>query len=131
MDEETAQQLPEDVLLRHVRGDEKGRPFGSPRNPRLPSLEEFNPRYWEILADELAAVIVARKHGPLPDQTQRAAQMSNEELVRFCIEDPISATEVSGGLSLTGGHHRTLAIIRRVQFGLMAAATPIRILVHD
>ncbi len=57
--------------------------------------------------------------------------MNNEELIRFRLDDPISAVEAGGGLSLTGGHHRTSEIIGRVRSGRLAPDTIIRILVHD
>jgi len=58
------------------------------------------------------------KHGTNLPQSQSVKTLSNDELVRFYLEDPISGT---GGnqLSLTGGHHRT------------TPDTMIRILVHD
>lgn len=57
--------------------------------------------------------------------------MTDEELIRFSIEDPISAVESDAGLSLTGGHHRTAEIDARVRSGQMSPDTIIRILLHD
>jgi hypothetical protein len=111
MEEEAAGQLPEKVLFRIARGDAKGRTFGTPRNPRAPTLEEFNPRMVEVRIGELAETIVGRRHGILPEQAQRISRLTNEELIRFRIEDPISSTQEANGLSLTGGHHRTSEII--------------------
>ena len=89
---EAPQQLPENVLFRITRGDAKGRAFGTPRNPRAPTLEEFNPRIVEVRVGDLPKTSVGRKHGILPEQAQRVGQVSNEELIRFRAEDPISAT---------------------------------------
>ena len=123
--------LPEAVLFRVVRGDEKGRAFGTPRNPRAPTMEEFKPRILCIRGYAMAAVIVARKHGLFPEQAESVSRLSDEELIRFRIEDPISATEIVGGLSLTGGHHRTNEIIQRIQTGRLAPDILIEILLHD
>src|SRR5262249_40217699 len=53
--------LPEDqrdrLLVRVVRGDAKGRPFGTPRNPRMPTVEEFNPRVEDVRAGDLEQMI--------------------------------------------------------------------------
>jgi hypothetical protein len=131
MEADAAEELPEHVLFRIVRGDAKGRAFGTPRNPRAPTLEEFNPRIEQVRAGDLAAMIVGRRHGIFPEQAQRVGQLSNEELIRFRVEDPISATPVQNGLSLTGGHHRTNEIIQRVLTGHLDPSTIIRILIHD
>lgn len=131
MEPEVAASLPEDVLFRIVRRDAKGRAFGTPRNPRAPTIEEFNPRIAEIRAGDLAEKIVGRRHGIFSEQAQWIAQLSHEELVSFRVEDPISATQTSSGLSLTGGHHRTIEIIQRVQTGQMDPDVIVRILVHD
>lgn len=131
MEAEVAGQLPEKVLFRIARGDAKGRAFGTPRNPRVPTLEEFNPRIEEVPAGDLAKMIVGRRHGIFPEQAQRVSQLGNEELVCFRIEDPISATQAPNGLSLTGGHHRMSEIIQRVHAGLLDPNTIIRILLHD
>jgi hypothetical protein len=128
---EAAQQLPEKVLFRIVRGDEKGRPFGTPRNPRIPRIDEFNPRIMEVLAGELALRIVARRHGLLPEQSERISEMNNDELIRFRLDDPVSASIVNSGLSLTGGHHRTHEIIERVRTGRLLAETIVEVLIHD
>jgi hypothetical protein len=125
------EQLPENVLFRIARGDAKGKAFGTPRNPRAPALEEFNPRIAEVRAGDLAGTIVARKHGIFPEQAERVGQLSNDELIRFRVEDPISATQADNGLSLTGGHHRTHEIIQRVQASKLDPNTIIRVLLHD
>ena len=131
LDAETAEELPEDVRFRTARGDAKGRPFGTPGNPDVPTLEEFNPRIGEVRAGDLDDTIVGRKHGIFPDQAEQVSQLSNDELIRFRAEDPISATQDGDGLSLTGGHHRTNEIIQRVQAGQLDPDTIIRILIHD
>jgi hypothetical protein len=124
------QQLSIDVLFRIARGDFKGRPFGTPRNPRMPTVEEFNPHIGEVRVGDLKELIVRRRHGIFPEQAQRLSQMSNEDLIRLRLEDPISATEVAHGFSLTGGHHRTDEIMKRVQAGQLDPETIIRILIH-
>ncbi|MCI0455480.1 MAG: hypothetical protein L0Z62_00705 [Gemmataceae bacterium] len=131
MEAEAAGRLPENVLYRIVRGDARGRPFGTPRNQRAPTLEEFNPRIGEVRAGDLAETIVGRRHGIFPEQAQRVGQLSNEELILFRVEDPISATQAQNGLSLTGGHHRTNEIIQRVQAGQLDPNTTMRVLLHD
>ncbi|MFO0844993.1 MAG: hypothetical protein U0797_21805 [Gemmataceae bacterium] len=85
----------------------------------------------DVRAGDLAATIVRRRHGVFPEQAQRISQMSDEELIQFRREDPISATQVEGGLSLTGGHHRTHEIALRVQAGRLDPNITIRILLHD
>lgn len=131
MEAEEAEQLPQNVLFRIVRGDAKGRAFGTPRNPHIPTIEEFNPRVVEVRAGELAQAIVDRRHGIYLEQADRIGQLSNEDLIRFRLEDPMSATQVQNGLCLTGGHHRTNEIIQRVQAETMDHNTIIRILLHD
>jgi hypothetical protein len=124
-------QVPDRVLARIVRGDARGRSFGMPRNPRLPTLEEFNPQIAEIRAGNLGRMITSRRHGLFPEQAESIGQLSDEELIRFRPEDPVSGIESGGGLSLTGGHHRTAEIIDRVRSGRLSPDTIIRILVHD
>src|SRR4051794_23874789 len=92
MDEETEAQLPEDVLYRIVRGDRKGRYFGTPGNPHPPTREEFNPRISEVRAGDLAETVVGRKHGIFPDQAASVSQLGNDDLILFRPKDPISAT---------------------------------------
>jgi len=61
-----------------VRGDAKGRLFGTPRNPRAPTVEEFNPRIGELNAGDFAGAIKGRKHGIFPEQAESVGRMSNE-----------------------------------------------------
>ena len=119
------------LLSRIKRGDAKGRSFGTPRNPRSPTLDEFNPRIHEVRAGDLDSAIVGRKHGLFPEQQQAIARMSNEELLSFRYNDPMSVIGVEGGLSITGGHHRLAEIARRVAAGDLPSDTIIRILLHD
>ena len=128
---EDLSQLSEAVRFRIARGDAKGRSFGTPRNPHTPTFEEFNPRIEELPAGDLAGSIVGRRHGIFPEQAARIGLMSNDDLLRFRPDDPMSATRGSGGLSITGGHHRIDEIAARVRAGRIAPETPIRILVHD
>lgn len=57
--------------------------------------------------------------------------MSNEELLRFRPEDPISGHIQGDGFNITGGHHRLNEINRRVAAGELSADTKVRILFHD
>jgi hypothetical protein len=126
-----AERLRETVLYRIARGDADGRPFGTPRNPRLPTIQEYNPRIGEVAVGGLQELIVARKHGIFPDQAELMASWSDDELLRFRLDDPVSAVELEDGLSLTGGHHRVNEIVHRVQVGKLDPKTPLRILIHD
>jgi hypothetical protein len=132
LEAEIAQQLSLELLTaRIVRGDHKGRPFGTPRNPNLATLADFSPRIAEIRAGDLAATIIERKHSLYPEQEERIRKMTNDELIRFNVEDPISATECSGGLSLTGGHHRTNEVSQRACSMQMDPSTIVEVLLHD
>jgi hypothetical protein len=124
-------QLPDRVLARIVRGDAKGRAFGTPRNPRMPTIQELNPNLEGFRAGDLAEMITGRRHGIFTEQAESVSQMSHEEVIRFRLEDPISAVRSKGGWSLTGGHHRIAEIIKRVQSGQFSPDTIVRILVHD
>jgi len=128
---EEAAQLSEKVRYRIVKGDAKGRPFGTPRNQRVPTIEEFNPRVGEINAGDVAGGIKGRKHGIFPDQAEGVAKLSNEDLIRFNPEDPIGGHIQGDGFDITGGHHRLNEIIRRVEAGILPKDTKIRILFHD
>jgi hypothetical protein len=122
----------EQLLSRVVRGDKKGRPFGSPQVPRMPTLDEFNPRFADIRAGDLADQITSTKHGIFPDQATSVGQMPNDDLIRLRMEDPISATRgPDHGLGLTGGHHRTAEIANRVVNGRLSPDTIVRVLIHD
>lgn len=128
---EEAAQLSEKVRFRIVKKDAKGKPFGTPRNPRVPTLEEFNPAIGELKAGDLAGAIVGRKHGIFPEQAENIQAMSNEELLQFRPEDPISGNIQGEGFNITGGHHRLSEILRRVQTGELSADAKVRILFHD
>jgi hypothetical protein len=121
----------ESVLFRIERGDHKGRPFGTPRNPRAPTLEEFNPQIGELNAGDIEGRIGGRKHGLFPEQEERMRTCSTDDLICFRPNDPISGHAGSGTFTITGGHHRLYEIIRRVKLGEIPADTPIRILLHD
>jgi hypothetical protein len=131
MPDELIQLLPERVLFRIVKGDAKGRPFGTPRNPRAPTIEEFNPRLEDVRVGDLQKLIAKRRHGIFPEQAERIAQLDNEALTEFRPEDPISATLDPTGLSLTGGHHRTNEIINRVGTGQLEPSIIVKVLIHD
>jgi hypothetical protein len=129
-------ELPEDkldrLLARIVRGDAKGRKFGTPRNPRMPTIEEFNPRIQEVRAGQVEKLVTGTRHGLNPQQQQSVAQLSNEELLQFRLDDPISATvSEGGGLSLTGGHHRVAEIVQRVASGQLSPEAVVEWLIHD
>ncbi len=128
---EEAAQLSEGVRYRILRGDAKGRPFGTPRNPRVPTIEEFNPRVGELNSGDIGGAIKGRKHGIFPEQAQSISKMSNEELLRFRPDDPISGVIAGDGFWITGGHHRLDEIVRRVEAGTLPKDTKIRILFHD
>jgi hypothetical protein len=133
---ETLEGLPEEqaerILYRINRGDAKGRAFGTPRNPHPPSIDEFNPRIREIRAGDVEREIAQTKHGTFPDQELSIAKLDNDELIRFRIEDPISATRApGGGVSVTGGHHRIAEIVRRVHTGQLPPDVPVPFLLHD
>ncbi len=121
----------EKLLSRVRRGDKKGRPFGSPRNPRWPTLEEFRPRWEDVRAGDLGHEISSRMHGLFPEQVHDISKLANHDLTKVRLEDPISAVRGPGGLDLTGGHHRTAAIVERVAGGSMSPDELVRILVHD
>jgi hypothetical protein len=131
LSKEEASPLSDGVLYRIVKGDKKGRPFGSPTNPRTPTIEEFNPRIGEVRAADLASKITGRKHGLDPVQAGLVSQMSDEDLLRLRIEDPMSGHATNGGFLITGGHHRMNEIINRVLAGTLPPDTPVRILFHD
>jgi hypothetical protein len=131
LDQEEADQLAEGVRFRIVRGDEKGRSFGTPRNPRAPTVEEFNPRIEERNAEDIAGAIKGRQHGSFREQAERIGKMSNEELLRFRADDPISGVIQDDGFNITGGHHRLDEIIRSVAAGALPGDAKIRILFHD
>lgn len=128
---EEAAQLSESVRFRIVKGDPKGKPFGTPRNPRIPTIEEFNPTIGELNAGDVAGAINGRKHGIFPEQAENIRKMSNEELLQFRLEDPMSGNILGDGFNITGGHHRLNEIIRRVQAGELPADAKVRILFHD
>lgn len=129
--QEEAAQLSERVRFRIVRGDAKGRAFGTPRNLRVPAVEEFNPRVGELNVGDIGGAIKGRKHGIFPEQAESVSKMSNEELLRFRPDDPISGVIAGDGFSITGGHHRLNEIIRRVEAGTLPKDTKVRILFHD
>jgi hypothetical protein len=97
----------------------------------MPTIEEFNPRIRDIRAGDLAKLITGRMHPEYPKQAASVRRLNNEDLVRFRLEDPISAVESGAGFALRRGHHRTAEIIRRVQSGLMSPDSIIMVLIHD
>jgi hypothetical protein len=121
----------EKLLARSLATDGKGRRYGTPGAPEFPTVGQFSPRVREVRAGDLAQTIKATKHGINPPQAKSIQQMSTEELLRFRLEDPISASRVEGGLSLTGGHHRINEIIRRVESGELPPDTIVQILIHE
>lgn len=129
--QEEAAKLSEAVWYRIVRGDLKGRPFGTPRNPRPPTIEEFNPRFGDLLAGDIAGAIKGRQHGIFIEQAESVSRMSNEELLCFRPDDPMSGVICGDGFSITGGHHRLNEIIRRVEAGTLPRDTKVEILFHD
>jgi RHS repeat-associated protein len=100
-------------------------------NRVVATVEDFNPRVYKIRAGDLGRAITATKNGINPEQAVGVAEMTNEELTAFRAADPISSCGARQGLSLTGGHHRTAEIIRRVNNGLLDPDTLVDILLHD
>ncbi|MCW8140504.1 MAG: hypothetical protein KIT58_16520, partial [Planctomycetota bacterium] len=100
-------------------------------NARMATPKDFNPRAYTIRAGEFEGRMIGHKHGINPEQTAPIRAMSNEDLVRFRFDDPISSHGIKNGIDLTGGHHRTAEIIRRVKAGEMAPDTEIHLLIHD
>ena len=123
-------ELPDSVLFRTGQVDAKGRPFGSPGNPNPPPVSVFNPRVYEMAAGDIK--IGATLHPTNPIQGGPVSRLSNAELTRFRLSDPISSRGLSGGsLNVTGGHHRLAEIQRRVDAGTLPPDTRVRILLHD
>ncbi len=119
------------IVQRITVRDGKGRMCGTPGCQLEPTKELFRPRIATISAGALAGLIVKRKHGIFPCQLEVIKGFDTEALTKFDTLDPISATECEGGLSLTGGHHRTHEIATRVGAGRLPPETPVRILLHD
>ena len=126
-----ADQLPDGVRCRIIKGDRKGRTFCTPRNPGPPGLAEFNPRIGVLSAGGVVSKVTRRKHGIFPVQAESVMRMSVEELLLFRPDDPMSGHAEPGGFAITGGHHRLHEIDRRVQVGELPPETPVRILFHD
>jgi hypothetical protein len=116
------------ILFRIVRKDPKGRSFGTPGHPNPPTIDEFNPSIEKVPAKQLESRI-ARQHALNPEQAASVRTMDNAELVRFRAEDPISVARGSG--KLTGGHHRSAEIARRVAAGELPPDTAVEVLSHD
>lgn len=119
------------VLCRIAKGDRKGRPYCTPRNPDTPTLDDFSPRVGEVRAGDLVNVITGRQHGIFAGQAEQIERFTDEELLRFRVDDPMSGHPTAGGFSITGGHHRINEISRRVQAGELAPDSSVRILFHD
>jgi hypothetical protein len=121
----------DDVLYRTQRVDNKGRPYGTPRNPSVPPIDVFNPRIADINAQDLPTLISGKMHGLHPDQQKRMLGLSNDDLLMFRYDDPISGVLTKDGFSITGGHHRLSEIQRRVDCGSIPKGTKVRVLIHD
>ncbi len=121
----------DDVLYRTQRGDNKGRPYGTPRNPSVPPLDVFKPRIADVNAHDLPTLISGKMHGLHPDQQKRMLGLSNDDLLMFRYDDPISGVLTKEGFSITGGHHRLSEIQRRVDCGSIPKGTKVRVLIHD
>jgi hypothetical protein len=74
---------------------------------------------------------VGRLHPTNELQMAGVSKLSNEELLKLRLDDPISASGARNGINLTGGHHRTEEIIRRVKSGDLPADTTLKVLLHD
>jgi RHS repeat-associated protein len=125
------QRIPDSVLYRTKQKGPRGVPFGSPRNPDPPSLSVFNPRVYEMDAGKIH--VNSTMHPTNAIQGGPVGLLSNDELVRFRLEDPISSNGLGAGRSLdvTGGHHRLAEIQRRVDAGLMPPDQKVWVLLHD
>lgn len=120
-------QLSDMVIWRIKRGDFKGRPFGGGpgSSPHAPTLAEFNPRIETVRAGDLGEYIPSN---PIIDeQLNSVRQLSNEELIKFRMDDPISVS----GNQTTGGNHRIYEILNRINEGKLSPDTPIDLLRHD
>jgi len=82
-------------------------------------------------AGDVGGAIRGRKHGVFPERAESVGKMSNDELIKFRADDPISGVAVENGFSITGGHHRLNEIVRRAEAGELPADAEIRILFHD
>ena len=54
-----------------------------------------------------------------------------DTVVKFRFEDPISSHGIKDGIRLTGGHHRTAEIARRIKAGELSPDTKVHLLLHD
>ena len=70
-------------------------------------------------------------HDLHPDQQKRMLGLSNDDLLSFRYDDPLSGVLTKDGFSITGGHHRLSEIQRRVECGTIPKGTKVRILIHD
>ena len=123
-------ELPDSVLYRSNATDAKGRPYGSPSNPNPAPLSVFNPRVYQTSVGNIK--INSTLHPTNTRQGGPISKLSNEELIRFRPEDPISSRGLpNGGLDVTGGHHRLAEILRRIQVGTLSPDTSIQLLLHD
>lgn len=99
---------------------------GSRRRPQTSTRGpiRFAPASWKDVSCPAST-------GIFPEQAESVRRLSNDELVRFRFEDPISSHGIKGGIQLTGGHHRTAEIIRRVKAGELSPDTELHLLLHD
>ena len=103
LDSVVANELPAGVLCRIIKRDRKGRSFCNPRNPGPPTIVEFHPRIVAVPAGDLPVRISGRRHGIHPIQAEQIKSFTEDELLRFRLDDPISGHKVNGTFIITGG----------------------------
>ena len=108
-----------------------GRITGGKFNRVLATVEDFNPRLYQISVGSIEGRLASVKYEIFEAQASSIAKLSNAELVAFRIADPISSHGIRSGLQLTGGHHRINEIVRRINAGLLDPNTKVQILLHN
>ncbi len=107
---------------------EKKSPLERKGNLHLADIgsHQDNKKFW-VKPEELNPALITAKHPYNHAQAERVGQMSNEELVSFNRNDPITGTRFitehdfgtapGSKLRVTEGHHRLFEIFRRYLFG--------------
>jgi len=108
-----------------------GRKAGAKYSRVAATVAEFNPRIYEMRAGDIGKRLASVKHGIFPGQAESIGGLTNKDLLRFRLEDPISSHGIDSGIQLTGGHHRINEIMRRVADGTLDPDALVPILVHD
>jgi hypothetical protein len=117
------------VFWRTEAMDKKGRLYTKlPR--QVVTLAMMNPKAAEIRAGDLERLLVPR-HGLDLRQLRSLEPLTNEELLVFRPDDPLTMIPRDGMLHLTGGHHRAAHIAMRVKAGTLSPDTPVVVLLHE